>query len=178
MILVYNKLVIEKCLQFYFETNSSIIHSTEKRIFNCQFCDATFRLHQELLMHESTHKRTLANINLKRCKICGIACNNNEALLVHLKEYHEYFECDLCQKIYRTKNHLKLHMKVHINAREFKCTICPKAFNFLSQVKRHERSHSTTYVWYCEICGVGFKTKPNLAHHMRGHRGTIKIVKV
>lgn len=127
-------------------------------------------------MHEATHKRTLANINLKRCKICGIACYNDN-LLAHLKEYHEYFECDLCKKIYRTKNHMKLHMRTHINAREYQCSICPKAFNFFSQLKRHERSHSTTYVWYCEICGVGFKNKPNLAHHMRSHNGTMKIFK-
>lgn len=127
-------------------------------------------------MHEATHKRTLANINLKRCKICGIACYNDN-LLAHLKQYHEYFECDLCKKIYRTKNHMKLHMRTHINAREYQCSICPKAFNFFSQLKRHERSHSTTYVWYCEICGVGFKNKPNLAHHMRSHNGTMKIFK-
>lgn len=121
-------------------------------------------------MHEGTHKRTLANINLKRCKICGITCDDGN-LLAHLKEYHEHYQCDICNGLYRTKNHLKLHMITHINAREFKCSVCPKRFNFFSQVKRHERSHSATLVWYCEVCGQGFKTKPNLNHHMRSHNG-------
>lgn len=151
----------------------SIVHSTDRKIFNCQFCDLTFRLHNELIMHESTHQRTIDNINLKRCKICGIACYNDDDLLAHFKQFHEHFECDLCKKVFRTKSHLKLHIKIHINAREFKCSICPKTFNFFTQVKRHEQTHSTTYVWYCEICGVGFKSKPSLSHHMRAcHNGT------
>lgn len=149
----------------------SVVHSTEKKIFRCQFCPSlSFRLHKELIMHEATHKRTIANIDLERCKICGVACYDGN-LIAHLKEHHEYFECDMCQKIYRTKNHLKVHIKVHINAREFKCSICPKSFNFYSQVKRHERCHSATYKWYCEICGAGFKNKANLAHHTRSHNG-------
>ncbi|XP_037025536.1 oocyte zinc finger protein XlCOF6-like [Bradysia coprophila] len=149
----------------------SIVHSTENKIFNCQFCDLTFRLHNELIMHESTHQRTLANINLKRCKICGIACYEDN-LLAHFKEFHEHFECDLCKKVFRTKSHLKLHMRIHINARDFKCSICPKTFNFFTQLKRHEGTHSPSNVWYCEICGVGFKSKPSLSHHMRAlHNG-------
>lgn len=121
-------------------------------------------------MHEATHKRTLANINLQRCKICGIACYDDN-LFAHLKEHHEHYECDLCKKVYRTKNHLKVHMRVHINAREFKCSTCSKTFNFSSQLKRHESSHSTTCIWCCEICGVGFKNQSNLSHHMRSHNG-------
>lgn len=152
----------------------SVIHSTEKKVFHCQFCDLSFRLHKELITHEGTHTRTLANINLKRCKICGIACYNGN-LIAHVKEYHEHYECDLCQKVYRTKNHLKLHMKTHINAREYKCPTCPCTFNFFSQLKRHERSHSAIAVWFCEICGVGFKNKPNLSHHMRSHNGKMKF---
>ncbi len=167
----------EDFFKFIFSTNfkrkifffdGSIVHSTDNKIFNCQFCESTFRLYQELRTHEATHKRTLANINLKRCKICGIVCDN---LLAHLKEHHEYFECDLCKRVYGRKNHLKLHMKTHIDAREYSCSICPKKFNFYSQVKRHERCHSTAFVLYCEICGAGFKNKPSLLRHKNSHSG-------
>ncbi|XP_023232497.1 protein krueppel-like isoform X2 [Centruroides sculpturatus] len=54
------------------------------------------------------------------------------------------FECEMCQKRYRSEFNLKAHMRQHTGESPFQCDKCSRKFAHLSSLKTHKlRIHST-----------------------------------
>lgn len=109
-------------------------------------------------------------------------------------------KCDLCEKVYKTKVHLRAHVKrMHTNPPAahkrvgwnrkyhadadglFRCDECGKSFfkrhNFSGHVMKHKSIRERKYL--CVPCNKPFSTRDNLRHHedkVHGpHRKTVKI---
>ena len=80
------------------------------------------------------------------------------------KRLKEPVVCEICSKILKSKNFLKVHMQRH-GEKTHVCDSCPKIFGDKSMLKRHvEKTHTQSK---CEICLVsvfGLKKHMRLKH--------------
>lgn len=77
--------------------------------------------------------------------------------------------CTVCDKIFKRKEHLAQHMKLHLGLRPFKCdeANCNKSFSRKEHLMRHVVSHTGKKMFNCEYCKKLFSRKDNLNKHKR-----------
>ncbi|GMR37900.1 hypothetical protein PMAYCL1PPCAC_08095, partial [Pristionchus mayeri] len=85
----------------------------------------------------------------------------------------EKFHCELCSKIFRSKQALQRHSKSHLEQakikRPFKCEQCGKSFMIAQTLKAHLTTHiddeEARLPHQCEECGKRFNSSGNLSTH-------------
>lgn len=77
--------------------------------------------------------------------------------------------CAVCDKVFKRKEHLAQHMKLHLGLRPFKCdeANCNKSFSRKEHLMRHVVSHTGKKMFNCEYCKKLFSRKDNLNKHKR-----------
>jgi KRAB domain-containing zinc finger protein len=81
------------------------------------------------------------------------------------------FNCDHCDKKFRSTPHLSRHQTVHNKLRAFKCTLCCKTYTQKAYLHTHVRSvHKNLKPFRCDHCDKGFTSKKGLQYHfLHGH---------
>ncbi|KAL5282940.1 hypothetical protein ACFFRR_005753 [Megaselia abdita] len=103
---------------------------------------------------------------LKEIEKQGISLNTpTQTITATISE----FKCKVCQKIFKKKEHMTQHMKLHAGLRPFKCNenYCNKAFSRKEHLMRHMVSHTGKKLFHCDICQKYFSRKDNLNKHRR-----------
>lgn len=77
--------------------------------------------------------------------------------------------CNICEKVFKRKEHLAQHVKLHLGLRPFKCDQpnCNKAFSRKEHLLRHCVSHTGKKQFDCDICHKLFSRKDNLNKHKK-----------
>jgi len=131
------------------------------------------------------------------CQICQTECQTSKALQEHLlthlsknqtqKKFPqkrrrsrdpdkplETFQCEKCLKVFKRREKLKLHMKVHSGlGKPYSCEICGKRFAWVDNVKKHiDTIHYGQRVLHpCPECDHKSVSKSALAMHINSvHR--------
>lgn len=80
-------------------------------------------------------------------------------------------KCLICNKEFKKKCNLKLHMVTHSGHKPHKCNQCSKSFFVYGQLARHMRLHTGEKQYSCTQCDKSFFKHYNLTRHMMSHTG-------
>ncbi|XP_012223623.1 uncharacterized protein [Linepithema humile] len=109
---------------------------------------------------------------IRKCN-CTSNCNNTlcNIKIRHSSNSKHKFECSVkkCQKSFRWKSHLEIHMRSHTGKKPYVCTWenCGKKFSVTSDLNRHKRVHTGGEVHTCKICFRKYSKKSNLERHKK-----------
>lgn len=79
------------------------------------------------------------------------------------------FQCPTCNRLFKKKEFLVQHVKLHAGVRPFKCNEdgCHKAFSRKEHLHRHLISHTGKKLYSCDFCQKLFSRKDNLSKHRK-----------
>ncbi|CAL8076941.1 unnamed protein product [Orchesella dallaii] len=101
-----------------------IKHIGEKPHF-CDICDKEFPTRHGLQNHKRLHTKQ----NLFKCTKCSKVCTKLENLQVHrLNHERKSFQCVICLKMFASNKNLELHILMHVKEKPFFCSECDKEF--------------------------------------------------
>ncbi|XP_039762569.1 zinc finger protein 879-like isoform X2 [Pararge aegeria] len=116
------------------------------------------------------------------CEQCGIKLKGSRSYAMHFKKYHPdknrtkfpkaRIMCEQCGKIFTCMAHLRYHMPIHAEQKQFKCDICDKRFAFKANLMNHVVIHDESRPRFeCTVCGKNFSNQQNRWRHMFLHKG-------
>ncbi|XP_025832550.1 zinc finger protein 37 isoform X2 [Agrilus planipennis] len=135
------------------------------KTFKCYQCKKGFDSKEEVVFHRNEQHRNY-------CDICQTYYNTPRSTHNQIVHAEEKIKCTICDKTYKGKTLLALHMRrVHSGAK-FPCSNCGNKFKDSSDLKRHFTvRHSEKKITICQVCGKVINVN-NLKSHLKGHGAT------
>ena len=116
---------------------------------------------------------------------------------VRIAKPKKKYVCSFCEKVWKNKFDLRLHVAVHTGNKPLKCDVCDAAFAKKSRLNEHLKTHhvySCTFPdcqfeaekWSllrkhlpvhnvkCPLCSSKFKTQESLEKHITTHKSTFQ----
>ena len=160
------KNILEKCptcdkgfLSKYLLQQHIDINHLKLKDFICDRCGNEFATQRRLNDH-IRRVHTEGNLDSKTfiCKYdqCDKEFPRKRLLQYHINKVHRdpkpgpIYECDLCNRVFKTKKGLRDHMVHHGDTKPFPCQFCGKRF----YGKSHEKIH--THPFKCDVCNERF----------------------
>lgn len=133
------------------------------------------RVEQSVSEHEDGYMSNEFELCLVKQEGDVSGCANTSSKSTHnrrLRKNHDEkrFKCDVCNKLFTRKYHLKIHHRVHTGEKPFSCGVCNKHFSRNEYLALHRRTHTGEKPYKCELCNTGFSRNDVLAKHIRTHR--------
>ncbi|CAL4066535.1 unnamed protein product, partial [Meganyctiphanes norvegica] len=171
-----NELKKEQVADDLAESTSSEIK--KKWRFSCTECGYKCVKKSTLKKHSKKHEmRSIEEIVLSKqvmCELCGKMVKSKNSLKVHMQSHSgEKFPCSHCEKVYNSKYSLNDHARIHTGEKNKECPDCGKKFFGKKQLGNHiRRVHRTSDKQFlCSECGKSFKSKDLLKEHSNKHSG-------
>jgi KRAB domain-containing zinc finger protein len=145
--------------------------SFKNELYNCDCCDGTFTVKEQLELHQIFNHSLLPFKCPK--KKCGKFFLQEDYLKKHIFLNHiskKPFKCKETQECinkgvsFRTLAGLNQHLQIH-GEKKFKCTKCSKAFSIKYYLESHLRTHSGERRYPCRICNKRFSTSSSRNYH-------------
>ncbi|GFS95982.1 zinc finger and SCAN domain-containing protein 10 [Nephila pilipes] len=106
------------------------------------------------------------------CDMCGKHYKDHYILKMHIKMVHMpaevVFTCEICQKKFTRKAHLKRHLRIHEPHRPYKCSFCSYRGCEKSDITKHLLIHEAPK-HKCQICNKAFRHLKNKELHVKRH---------
>ena len=137
-------------------------------MLRCPDCDKTFFTPSSLESHREVHSDQEVV-----CEICQNTYKNNRSLERHKQEIHQssgtVHPCRQCNRSYKTRAGLQLHMRLHTGRKLHHCAKCGKGFIKPSELRKHQDVHSKQAQYKCDKCGKQYRHRYDLQAHMKVH---------
>ena len=148
----------------------------ESLSFPCGVCKKEFTTPKRVAAHMRTHtgERPFS------CEHCGHAFRIYSSLLFHRRVVHEgrkvygnkgVFPCEVCGKVFSTKQYRDIHLRIHKGEKPYVCKICNRAFTQRTSLVNHSALHSDHRPYPCHLCEKAFRRRETLVIHIRTHTG-------
>lgn len=124
---------------------------------------------------EGTHQRKCENAPNKRFSFSfrykTYSILRGHILTDHVKAYEQV--CDICAKVFKTKQNFKDHMMTHTNESRIQCSHCGTWLKNKLVLRKHIRLHKAKPKT-CQICQCVKPNQAALSSHMRAVHGEAK----
>ncbi len=148
------------------QTHKENTHEHSGMTYTCDQCDKVYKHLPQL----NQHKRIHTGRGLLECQTCGRQFVKLSEYRRHMDSHstEPKYECDICHKKYKHYNDVKIHRRIH-TAEAIKCDICGKLFATKQQLMFHIVVHSDDLPFKCKRCSAGFKYESSLMKHWKMH---------
>lgn len=149
--------------------------------YNCNFCNyestnkSTFHSHISR-KHSAKHvvrrrikRRTIPKPQELSCDTCGFKCQSRRRLKEHLDRKHgsEFkFHCEYCDKKFKVKGDMRLHVRFKHKESPIICDVCGKTCSNSNSLYVHQKWAHFKPKYECEICKRRMVTQENLDQHI------------
>ncbi|XP_066146059.1 zinc finger protein 85-like isoform X1 [Euwallacea fornicatus] len=130
-------------------------------LYECDKCQSQFVREENFKLHLKNHEAPGWNKNM-------FATWGKSAKLRNDKGE---FVCSYCPKVFKDKQRLDNHVRVHTNERPYECHICGKGFKTWIHRKTHLNIHLGIKKWTCKYCSKAFTNSCTLKGHEMIHTG-------
>ena len=145
----------------------------EKIRVNCTLCKKPYNKSNLATHMKLKHKES--DFSLFRCKVCEKDLRSKQSLNQHQATEHDLktaninHKCDICNKQFTQRTHLRTHMKgVHYHKRNIKCSICVKTFDSNDGLKSHmTTNHGADPQFMCKYCDTFFNNSSARTLHVK-----------
>ncbi|XP_068096698.1 zinc finger protein 664-like isoform X2 [Hyperolius riggenbachi] len=125
-------------------------------------------------VHTDSHQKIAQATNKPfQCNICEKYFKTLGILNVHIKTHSGVrpHQCTECGRGFRDNWNLKVHQKIHTGETAYKCSVCEKGFIQYATYMKHQRVHTGEKPYSCCYCNKRFTNSSNLLRHHRTHTG-------
>lgn len=164
---------IQKCQQLWGDVESRfclvtcfVFTSQGDAPFQCQQCDAKFKINSDLKRHIRIH----SGEKPYKCDFCEYRCAMKGNLKSHIQIKHgteNSFHCVHCDFQCANKTALRQHAREHQPTQPIQCSKCTYSCSSKGALKVHERIHSEERPFKCDFCNFASKQRSNLVIHKK-----------
>ncbi|XP_028128754.2 zinc finger protein 91-like [Diabrotica virgifera virgifera] len=162
------------CSREFTTTKQLLVHIQEShsdnslipfKKYKCTTCNLTLPYKKNLdqhmeHMHSSEEKKSFL------CTDCGHSFASISRLTDHMKIHKEgQYVCSFCDKKFKKKPYLNMHLRTHTGERPHKCHLCDQTFSQRSPLTIHLRKHVGERPYPCRKCQKGWFTKTTRDYH-------------
>lgn len=141
--------------------------------YTCPNCPSIFHNESSFHMHLlSVHKspRQYLEMMTTQPKKQFTPSNSDDVQEMWKNETVKSFKCSECDKAFRHRSVLELHMRIHSKDKPYVCKVCGKGFRFGSYLQQHLVIHTGTKPYKCPDCGKDFAFLQNMRTHQKLHQ--------
>lgn len=152
------------------------INTDETKEINDNSEQINNNLHETNQKAEVKRKWSKENNEVLYCDMCPDAVfKTKDHLKLHMKRHMENRVRKMCSICKKKSSNLEKHMKInHTNERPYKCNFCEKTFTTNVNRKSHQHIHTGETPFLCSICGKTFKSQASqYRHKKRLHSGKL-----
>ncbi|KAG5896664.1 hypothetical protein JTB14_021307 [Gonioctena quinquepunctata] len=143
----------------------------------CEVCGQGFFRTDYLKRHKRRHviygDGIPVPVPLKRARKSDDTETNGSETVLRRRRHHwppGPYECQICKKLFKKIENLKLHIERHSLLSRYSCKYCNMSFKIKYQRNRHEKRHETSELNYrCGICWRRLSNQEELDLHLLNH---------